>query len=126
LSTGPRLRNTLILGGATGLLVLLTGIGLLVSPAPTELAVAMLLMAAFCAMRTMSSVLQVILYAQRRDVVRLVANLGMVPVKLGLVAALAGFGAIGAAVATVITDAVILTVYLTTIYRKKADKPQVG
>jgi O-antigen/teichoic acid export membrane protein len=126
LSTGPRLRNTLILGGATGLLVLVTGIALLVSPAPTELAVAMLLMAAFCAMRTMSSVLQVILYAQRRDVVRLVANLGLVPVKLGLVAALANFGAVGAAVATVITDAVILTVYLTTIYRKKADRPQVG
>jgi O-antigen/teichoic acid export membrane protein len=99
--------------------VLGTAVVLLVSPAPTELAVAMLLMAAFCAMRTISSVLQVILYAQRRDVVRLVANLGLVPVKLGLVAALAGAGAVGAAIATVITDAVLLGIYLVTIYRRR-------
>jgi O-antigen/teichoic acid export membrane protein len=120
LSTGPPLRSTLLIGGGTGLLVLITGIVLLISPAPTELAVAMLLMAVFCAMRTISSILQVILYAQRRDVVRLVANLGLVPVKLGLVAALAVFGAVGAAIATVITDAILLTIYATAIYRRKA------
>jgi hypothetical protein len=119
LSDGPPLRNTLILGAGTGVLVLGTAVVLLVSPAPTELAVAMLLMAAFCAMRTISSVLQVILYAQRRAVVRLVANLGLVPVKLGLVAALAGAGAVGAAIATVITDAVLLGIYLVTIYRRR-------
>jgi len=121
LSTGPPLRSTLLIGGGTGLLVLITGIVLLISPAPTELAVAMLLMAVFCAMRTISSILQVILYAQRRDVVRLVANLGLVPVKLGLVAALAVFGAVGAAIATVITDAILLTIYATAIYRRKAN-----
>jgi O-antigen/teichoic acid export membrane protein len=122
LSSGPPLRTTLLLGASTGLLVLLTGIVLLISPAPTELAVAMLIMAAFCAMRTTSSILQVILYAQRRDLVRLAANLGLVPVKLGLVAvlALAGAGAIGAAIATVITDAILLAIYLTAIYRRKA------
>jgi O-antigen/teichoic acid export membrane protein len=120
LSTGPPLRSTLLIGGGTGLLVLITGIVLLISPAPTELAVAMLLMSVFCAMRTISSILQVILYAQRRDVVRLVANLGLVPVKLGLVAALAVFGAVGAAIATVITDAILLTIYATAIYRRKA------
>jgi Na+-driven multidrug efflux pump len=82
----------------------------------------MLIMSAFCAMRTTSSILQVILYAQRRDLVRLAANLGLVPVKLGLVAvlALAGTGAIGAAIATVITDAILLAIYLTAIYRRKA------
>jgi O-antigen/teichoic acid export membrane protein len=122
LSSGPPLRTTLLLGASTGLLVLITGIVLLISPAPTELAVAMLIMAAFCAMRTTSSILQVILYAQRRDLVRLAANLGLVPVKLGLVAvlALAGAGAIGAAIATVITDAILLAIYLTAIYRRKA------
>jgi O-antigen/teichoic acid export membrane protein len=129
LSTGPPLRNTLLIGGATGLLVLITGIVLLFSPAPTELAVAMLLMAAFCAMRTISSILQVILYAQRRDVIRLVANLGLVPVKLGLVAGLVfvltGAGAIAAAIATVITDAILLAVYVTAIYRPKRPKTKV-
>jgi hypothetical protein len=129
LSTGPPLRNTLLIGGGTGLLVLITGIVLLFSPAPTELAVAMLLMAAFCAMRTISSILQVILYAQRRDVIRLVANLGLVPVKLGLVAGLVfvltGAGAIAAAIATVITDAILLAVYVTAIYRPKRPKTKV-
>jgi O-antigen/teichoic acid export membrane protein len=70
-------------------------------------------------MRTMSSVLAVILYAQRRDLVRLSANLGLVPVKLGAVAALAQFGAIGAAIATVGTDAILLVIYLVAIYRRK-------
>jgi O-antigen/teichoic acid export membrane protein len=80
----------------------------------------MLIMSVFCAMRTIISILSVILYAQRRDVIRLVANLGLVPVKLGLVALLAFAGAIGASIATVITDAIILAIYVTAIYRRKA------
>jgi hypothetical protein len=120
LSTGPPLRNTLLIGAGTGLLVLITGIVLLISPAPRELAIAMLLMAAFCTMRTISSILQVILYAQRRDTIRLVSNLGLVPVKLGLVAALAFAGAVGAAIATVITDAILLATYCWAIYYRKA------
>jgi hypothetical protein len=122
LSAGPPLRNTLLISGVTGLLVFITGIGLLISPAPTELAVAMLIMAAFCAMRTMSSILQVVLYAQRRDVIRLVANLGLVPVKLGLVAvlAVAGAGAVGAAIATVFADAILLATYVVALYGPKS------
>jgi hypothetical protein len=119
-STGPPLRNTLLIGGGTGLAVAITGIVLFFTSAPTELAVAMLIMAAFCAMRTSISILQVILYAQRRDVIRLVANLGMVPVKLGLVAALAFAGAVGASIAAVVSDAVILAIFITAIYRRKA------
>lgn len=121
LSTGPSLKHIVLLGLGTGTLVVLAGLVLLATPAPTELAVAMLIMAAFCAMRTMSSVLAVILYAQRRDVIRLSANLGLVPVKLGAVAALAHFGAIGAAVATVGTDAILLGIYLVAIYRRKVN-----
>jgi O-antigen/teichoic acid export membrane protein len=117
-SAGPPLRNTLLIGAATGSLVLITGIVLLFSPAPTELAVAMLLMSVFCAMRTVSSVFQVVLYTQRRDILRLTTNLGLVPVKLGLVAALASAGAVGAATATVITDAILLAIYATALYRK--------
>lgn len=123
LSAGPSVRNMLIIGGGTGLLVAITGVVLLISPAPTELAVAMLIMSVFCAMRTVISILSVILYAQRRDVIRLAANLGLVPVKLGLVAALAFAGAIGASIATVITDAIILAIYVTAIYRRK-QKPE--
>jgi O-antigen/teichoic acid export membrane protein len=121
LSTGPSLRHIVLLGLGTGGLVVIAGLVLLVTPAPTELAVAMLIMAAFCAMRTMSSVLAVILYAQRRDVIRLSANLGLVPVKLGAVAALAQFGAVGAAIATVGADAILLAIYLVAIYRRKVE-----
>lgn len=119
LSTGPSLRHIVMLGAGTGGLVVIAGVVLLLTPAPTELGIAMLVMSAFCAMRTMSSVLAVILYAQRRDVIRLSANLGLVPVKLGAVAALAQFGAVGAAVATVATDAILLVIYLVAIYRRK-------
>jgi len=119
LSTGPSLKHIVMLGLGTGALVVIAGLVLLLTPAPTQLGVAMLIMAAFCAMRTMSSVLAVILYAQRRDLIRLSANLGLVPVKLGAVAALAQFGAVGAAIATVATDATLLVIYLLAIYRKK-------
>jgi hypothetical protein len=116
LASGPSLRNIVLLGLGTGTLVLITGLVLLLTPAPNELAVAMIIMAAFCAMRTMSSVFAVILYAQRRDLIRLGANISLVPVKLGSVAALAQFGAVGAAIATVATDAILLVIYLVAIY----------
>jgi O-antigen/teichoic acid export membrane protein len=120
LSAGPPLRNTLLLGAGTGLLTLIVGVGLFISPAPTQLAVAMMIMAGFCAMRTVNSVFMAILYARRRDVIRLTASIGLVPLKFGLVAVLAtaGLGAIGAAIASVITDAVLLLVYSLAIYRK--------
>lgn len=117
LAAGPRLRTTLLLGAATGSVVLIIGIGLLISPAAAQLAIAMMLMSMFCAMRTVSSCFQVVLYTQRRDILRLSANLGLVPVKLALVAVLAVFGAVGAATATVITDAILLAIYATALYR---------
>jgi O-antigen/teichoic acid export membrane protein len=126
LSAGPPLRNTLILGAASGALVLLTGIGLLISPAPTELAVAMTIMAAYCALRTVILVFQTVLYAQRRDLLRLSAAIGLVPVKLLAVAALAGLGAVGAAIATVGADLILLIIFSTALYRgshvRKADQ----
>jgi O-antigen/teichoic acid export membrane protein len=123
-SSGPPLRSTLIIGAGAFTLVALLGVGLLISPAPTELAVAMLIMALFTAFRTMISVLQVVLYAQRRDVARLAANLGLVPVKLGLVALLAAAGAVGGAIASAVADALLLAVYLFMIYRRTGTKEQ--
>jgi hypothetical protein len=96
----------------------LIGIGLLISPAPTELAVAMLIMSGWCAIRTVVSIFQVVLYTQRRDLVRLSAAVGLVPPKLLMVAALASWGAIGAAIASVITDALLLLIYSVALYRK--------
>ncbi|MEU0495620.1 hypothetical protein [Mycobacterium sp. NPDC006124] len=118
LSSGPPLRTTLLIGTGSFMLVLVIGVGLLLSPAPSELAVAMLIMAAFCGMRTIISVFQVILYAQRRDLTRLATAVGLVPVKLAAVALLARFGAIGAALASVAADTLLLVVYSLVLYRR--------
>jgi O-antigen/teichoic acid export membrane protein len=119
LSAGPPLRNTLIIAVIGGTLIFLIGVGLLVSPAPTELAVAMMIMSGFAALRIVVSVFQVVLYTQRRDVLRLTAAIGLVPFKLGLVAALSFAGAVGAAISTTVTDAVLLVIFACGLYWTK-------
>jgi hypothetical protein len=123
-SAGPPLRTTLVLGAVCGILVLITGVVMLVWPAPTQLAVAMLIMSGYCAMRTIILVFQVVLYAQRRDLLRFSAAVGLVPVKFALVAALAslGLGAVGAAIATTGTDAILLVIFSIALYRKRPDR----
>lgn len=121
LSSGPPLKGTLLLGVGAGAVVLITGLVMLVVPAvPEQLAVAMTIMSLFCGMRTISTVFQAVLYNQRRDGVRLAVNLGVVPIKLGLVVLLVGLGAVGAAIASVITDALLLAIYLRVLYPKQA------
>jgi Na+-driven multidrug efflux pump len=64
-------------------------------------------------------VFQTILYAQRRDIMRLVSNVALVPLKFALVALFAGvfhWGAPGAAIATTLTDAVLLVIYGYALY----------
>jgi hypothetical protein len=117
LSAGPPLRNTLAIAALGGTLIFLIGLGLLVSPAPTELAVAMMIMSGFAALRIVVSVFQVVLYTQRRDVMRLTAAIGLVPVKLGLVAALSFAGAVGAAISSTVTDGVLLLIFSYALYR---------
>jgi O-antigen/teichoic acid export membrane protein len=118
LAAGPPLKSTLILGGVAWLLVLVVGVVMLFTPAPRQLAVAMIIMSLFCGMRTVTSVFQAVLYLQRRDTTRLVANISLRPVKLGRVALLAVAGAVGAAIATVIADALLLGIYAYVLYRK--------
>jgi hypothetical protein len=115
-SAGPPLRNTLGIAAIGGTLIFLIGVGLLVSPAPTELAVAMMVMSGFATLRIVVSVFQVILYTQRRDVMRLTAAIALVPFKLGLLALLSFLGAIGAAISSTVTDAVLLLVFTYALY----------
>ncbi|MGV0715369.1 hypothetical protein ABQE93_08190 [Mycolicibacterium sp. XJ662] len=118
LSSGPPLKLTVALGAGGGLLVLLVGIGLLISPAPQQLAVAMIIMSAYCAFRTVIMVFQFVLYAQRRDMVRMASVIGLVPLKFGLLAVLAHLGAVGAAIATSAADAALLAIFSLAIYGK--------
>jgi O-antigen/teichoic acid export membrane protein len=123
LSSGPRLRNTVALGLVAGSLLLIVGLVLFATPAPTQVAAAMVILAGFTAFRTITSVFQSVLYAQRRDVLRLSANIGLVPIKLALVAALSFLGAIGAATATTVIDGVMLGIFAYALYGKKWKKP---
>ena len=119
-TAGPPLKGTVLLGLAAAMLVLIAGVVMLLIPAvPTQLAVAMTIMSAYCGMRTVSMVFQAVLYNQHRDGLRLVANAGVVPPKLALVALLVPLGAIGAAIASVIADAMLLVIYARVLYRKQ-------
>ncbi|BBZ75191.1 hypothetical protein MANY_05280 [Mycolicibacterium anyangense] len=118
LASGPPRKSIVTVSVVAMLLILLVGIGLVVSPAPRELGVAMVLMSVFCCMRTANYIYTAVLYMQHRDLLRAWAAVGLVPVKLACVAGLAPLGAVGAAVASVLTDAVLLALYLKILYRR--------
>ena len=118
LSAGPPLRYTLGLAAAGGAPGAPIGVGLLISPAPTQLAVTMMIMSGFAAFRIVSWIFQVILYNQRRDLLRFWAAVALVPFKFGLLAALASLGAVGAAISSTIGDAVLLLIFTMALYRK--------
>jgi hypothetical protein len=128
--TGPPLRLTVTIGLAGGLIVLITGIVLLFTPVPRQLAIAMIVMSAYATFRTIIMVFTFILYAQRRDVIRLASVIGLVPVKFGVLAALASsLGAVGAAIATSVSDLLMLVIFTIAIYggrwNAKGDVPVV-
>jgi O-antigen/teichoic acid export membrane protein len=122
LAAGPKLRTTLTIAGAAGLLVLVTGIVMLFTPVPAPMAQAMIIMAGFCFLRTVICVFQVVLYAQRRDRLRLAASIGMLPLKFALLTVLVklGLGAVAAAIATTTADALLLTIFALALYGRRS------
>jgi len=122
LSAAPPLRNILRMAALGGSLLLVIGICLFAFGAPAQLATTMMIMGGFAALRICIFVLQVILYTQRRDVFRLTIAVGLVPVKLGMVAALATLtplGAVGAAIAATVADAIMLAGFTWAVYRPR-------
>jgi O-antigen/teichoic acid export membrane protein len=126
LSAGPKLRTTLTLGVVVGVVIVLVGIGILLSPAPPVVGVVMLIMAGFGAVRTVIAVFQVILYAQHRDRVRFVAAVSLIPFKFAFLALLVSLhlGAVAAAIATTVADAALLAVFTVTIYWDREARAQ--
>ncbi|GAC1400868.1 MAG: hypothetical protein NVS4B6_05610 [Mycobacterium sp.] len=126
---GPPLRLTVAIGLAGGLIVLVAGVVMLFTPVPHQLAVAMIIMSAYATFRTIIMVFMFILYAQRRDVIRMTSVIGLVPLKFGILAALSSLGAVGAAIATSVSDGVLLVVFALAIYGRrwnaKGDVPAV-
>lgn len=125
LATGPKLRTTLLLGVIVGVVILIVGLGILLSPAPPVVGWVMVIMAGFGAVRTVIAVFQVILYAQHRDRLRFVAALTLIPFKFAFLTALVllGWGAIAAAIATTLADAALLAVFAYAIYFYKRKTP---
>ncbi len=124
-SAGPPVRHTLTLAVVAGAALLLAGVAALFLPVATELAVAMIIMSVFVVLRVVIFVDTVILSMQRRDVVRSASYTVVVIIKLALVAALVGFGAIGAAIATVVADVILLIVFTYFLNRAAASLGQV-
>jgi len=127
LSAAPPLRNILRMAALGGSLLLVIGGCLFAFGAPAQLATTMMIMGGFAALRICIFVLQVILYTQRRDVFRLTIAVGLVPVKLGMVAALATLtplGAVGAAIAATVADAIMLTGFTWAVYRPRQVETQ--
>jgi hypothetical protein len=119
LSAGPPLRYTVGLASAGGILVFVIGLALLISPVPTQLAMTMMIMSGFAALRIVSWIFQTILYNQRRDLLRFTAAVALVPFKFGLLAALApSLGAVGAAISSTVGDAVLLLIFTIALYGK--------
>ncbi|MDR3663366.1 MAG: hypothetical protein P4L86_23770 [Mycobacterium sp.] len=123
-AAGPPLRNTLRMAALGGSVLLIIGGCLFAAGAPTQLATTMVIMGGFAALRIVIFVFQVILYTQRRDVFRLTIAVGLVPVKLGMVAALTPFGAIGAAIAATVADAMMLAGFTWAVYRPRPVEPE--
>lgn len=118
-ATGPPMRNTLGIALIGAVLVFGVGVALAISPASNELAITMMIMAAFAGLRVVIMIFQTVLYTQRRDVFRMTWAIGLVPVKFALVALLgwwAGLGAVGTAVAAVLTDIPLLLAYIWALY----------
>jgi O-antigen/teichoic acid export membrane protein len=125
LSAGPKLRTTIGIAMVVGVIVLITGIVMLFTPAPEPMSQAMIIMAGFCFLRTIICVFQVVLYAQRRDRLRFGASIILVPVKLALLALLVwlGLGAVAAATATTAADAILLAIFAVALYGRRKSVP---
>jgi O-antigen/teichoic acid export membrane protein len=121
LESGPKLRMTLTIAAVAGGLVLITGVVMLFTTAPAPMAQAMIIMAGFCFLRTVICVFQVVLYAQRRDRLRLGASIALLPLKFALLTVLVklGLGAVAAAIATTASDGLLLAIFASALYRRR-------
>lgn len=117
-SAGPALRHTVVLAAAAGSLLLLAGIALFFTPAPSEVAAALVVMSFFVVMRVMNYVFTTVLYLQHRDRTRVLAAATLAPIKMVLILCLFPLGAVGAAIASVVTDAVLLVWFTRALYRE--------
>lgn len=119
-TAGPALKHTTILGSAAGSLLLAAGVVLFFTPASPQVAGALMVMSLFVVMRVLNHVFTTVLYLQHRDRTRVLAAATLAPLKMLLVLCLFPLGAVGAAIASVITDAVLLVWFMRALYHTAA------
>ena len=121
-SAGPALKHTVGLACAAGTLLLTAGIVLIFTAAPAQIAWALIIMSAFVVMRVLNYVFTTVLYLQHRDRTRVVAAAVLAPLKMVLILCLFPLGAVGAAIASVVTDAVLLVWFTRALYRAPVEE----
>lgn len=116
-SSGPRLRHTLGLAAASGLATLLTGVVLLVADAPRGLWLTFMILSVVAFTRVVSSVFTTVLAVQAADHLRMRITVTAVVVKAAVLVALTSQGAVGAAIAFVLGDLVMVAWAYRALYR---------
>ncbi|MCK0438074.1 hypothetical protein MUG78_01010 [Gordonia alkaliphila] len=110
----PPMRRVAAISLASAALLAAVGAAVVLSPLPSPTGWAMLALSPFVFGRSMTSVLAIIMYAQRRDVERFTWALPILPLKLGLVgvAVALGWNATGAGIACSVAELTLLAAYL--------------
>lgn len=106
-AAGPGKKAVLALAGGLSLMVLLAGLVLLITGLAPQVAVALMILSLFVAVRFKSLIATTFLYLQGKDRQRVAGGSVAAALKLGLVAVLAfPLGAAGAAIAAVVAEIV--------------------
>lgn len=115
-ASGPPMRAALWLAASSGVVMALLAGGLWASDMPKELWLTFALLALVSPLRTMSHISTVYLVMRHRDMFRLVVTWAGLGVKVVMITQLSRFGAPGAAVAFLLSDLVISSLYMVAAY----------
>ncbi len=121
-AAGPRLLVTLCIALLLGAGVFSLGAVVVAVGNQEQVGTVLLAMSVFVVLHSVALVLTTVLYLQRRDGHRVMAGWIAVVVKLGLLTLLAGMGALGAALASIAAELVLVAWYLRVVYAWTPEK----
>lgn len=119
--SAPPLRDATKVGLATGTVMVAIGVGVLIWGGTPLVGILFLVLSAWVFARSITHVLIIILFLQRRDLLRVRATVTAAAIKMGvLFPVVHAFGGIGAAVTCVLIEFGLLFVYRRAVYGKPA------
>ncbi len=122
-SAGPSAKAIVVVATSLGVSVLAAAGLLALFPVDEQLPPALAIMSLFVVGRSVSLVLQTILYVQRRDLPRVVGGGAVAALKLLLIVLLAPLGAIGGAIASVVAEVGLVIIYRKVAYARRSPQP---